>query len=64
MHVLAQVSDHYPTSNVQLIKQTMTNKLQDIVKQRRKPDRQPPAAKANAVYQADIEAGGKDSFEW
>jgi len=64
MHVLAQVSGQYPTSNVQLIKQTMTNKLQDIVKQRRKPDRQPPAAKADAVYQGDIEVGSKDSFEW
>jgi len=42
----------------------MANKLQDIVKQRRKPDRQPPAAKADAIYQGDIEAGGKDSFEW
>jgi len=40
----------------------MANKLQDIVKQRRKPDRQRPAAKADAVYQGDIEAGGKDSF--
>ena len=62
MHVLAQVSGHYPTANVQLIRQTITNKLQDIVKQRRKPDRQPPAAKADAVYQGGIEAGSEDNF--
>jgi len=62
MHVLAPVSGHYPTANVQLIRQTITNKLQDIVKQRRKPDGQPPAAKADAVCQGGMEAGSEDSF--
>jgi hypothetical protein len=32
MHVVAKVVEVFPTANIQLVKQTMTNKLQDIAK--------------------------------
>jgi hypothetical protein len=64
MAVSAKVSEHHPSANVQLIKQTMTNKLQDVAKRfKRNTDRQPSAGNENAVNpQSPIHSENDDDF--